>query len=71
MKAMFDAEKDQLLEVNPSAVLLQPSVPIMQQESNWPLLAVSKSTFEGAVATKSKSVHVFSQYVQSLAAVVN
>ena len=32
LKTMFDAEKDQLPEVNPSAVLLQPPVPMMQQE---------------------------------------
>jgi len=58
LESTFDAEKDQLPEVNPNAVLLQPPVPIMQQESNWPLLTVSKSIFEGAVATKSKSFHV-------------
>jgi len=58
LESTFDPEKDKLPEVNPDAVLLQPPVPIMQQESNWPLLTVSKSIFEGAVATKSKSVHV-------------
>ena len=58
LESMFDAEKDQLPEINPSAMLLQPPVPIMQQESNWPLLTVSKSIFDGAVATKSKSVRV-------------
>lgn len=52
LESMFDAENDQLPEINPSAVLLQPPVPIMQQESNWPLLTVTKSIFEGAVAAK-------------------
>ena len=55
LESTFDAEKDQLPEISPNAVLLQPPVPIMQQESNWPLLTVSKSIFEGAVAGKSKS----------------
>jgi len=58
LESMFDPEKDQLPEINPNAVLLQPPVPIMQQESNWPLLTVTKSIFEGTVAAKSKSVHL-------------
>jgi len=56
LESMFDTEKDPLPEINPNAVLLHPPVPIMQQESNWPLLTVSKSIFEGAVA-KSKSLY--------------
>jgi coatomer protein complex subunit alpha (xenin) len=40
--------------VDPQAVVLQPPVPILQQESNWPLLTVSKSIFEGAVAASSE-----------------
>jgi coatomer protein complex subunit alpha (xenin) len=52
LQATFDPEKDQLPDVNPNAVLLQPPVPITQQESNWPLLTVSKSIFDGAVAAK-------------------
>jgi len=55
LESMFDAEKDQLPEINPSAVLLQPPVPITQQESNWPLLTVTKSIFDGAIVAKSKS----------------
>lgn len=43
-----------LPSVDPHAVVLQPPVPIMQQESNWPLLTVSKSIFEGTVAASSK-----------------
>ena len=31
-------------------MLLQPPVPIMQQESNWPLLTRTKGFFEGAVS---------------------
>jgi len=58
LESMFDTEKDQLPEINPSATLLQPPVPILQQESNWPLLTVSKSIFDGAIAAKSKSIHV-------------
>ena len=35
-----------------NASLLLPPVPIGQQESNWPLLSVSKGFFEGAMATR-------------------
>jgi len=55
LESMFDGEKEQLPEINPNAILLQPPVPIMQQESNWPLLTVTKSIFEGAVPAKSES----------------
>uniref|UniRef100_T1J5P8 Coatomer subunit alpha n=1 Tax=Strigamia maritima TaxID=126957 RepID=T1J5P8_STRMM len=48
LKSSFDPEKDQLPEVDPNAILLQPSPPIMQFETNWPLLTVSKGFFEGA-----------------------
>lgn len=40
-------------EVRPDAQLLRPPVPICQAETNWPLLTVSRSFFEGS-ATKSK-----------------
>jgi hypothetical protein len=36
-----------LLEVHPGAQLLTPPPPIMQTETNWPLLTVSKGFFEG------------------------
>ena len=39
--------------VSPSAMLLKPPVPISQQESNWPLLSISKGFFEGAIASRS------------------
>jgi coatomer protein complex subunit alpha (xenin) len=55
LQETFDPEKELLPQVNPQASLLLPPVPIMQQESNWPLLTVSKSIFEGAaMAAKSK-----------------
>ena len=40
--------------VNPSAKLLQPPLPILQNEGNWPLLTVAKTFFEGAMAAKGK-----------------
>ena len=40
----------QLPEVHPNAKLLIPPPPIMQAESNWPLLTVSKGFFEGIVS---------------------
>jgi len=52
LRAGFDPDKDKLPEVNPAAMLLRPPVPIAQQESNWPLLTVSKSIFEGSMAAK-------------------
>ena len=39
-------------DLYPSASLLQPPVPITQQESNWPLLTVSKGFFQGSMAAK-------------------
>merc|ERR1719211_808437 len=40
-------EDVQLPEVAPGAQLLTPPAPIMQTETNWPLLTVSKGFFEG------------------------
>ena len=45
----------QLPEVHPNAKLLQPPPPIMQTESNWPLLTVTKGFFEG-IANKGPGV---------------
>ncbi|XP_053408078.1 coatomer subunit alpha-like isoform X1 [Mercenaria mercenaria] len=45
-------ENERVPDLYPSASLLQPPVPITQQESNWPLLTVSKGFFEGAMAAK-------------------
>ncbi|XP_022185613.1 coatomer subunit alpha [Nilaparvata lugens] len=38
-----------LPEVNNNAKLMKPPVPVMQAETNWPLLTVSKGFFEGAM----------------------
>ena len=46
-------ELDKLPEVHPNAKLMLPAIPIMQAESNWPLLTVSKGFFEGHMAMKS------------------
>ncbi|ESO90102.1 hypothetical protein LOTGIDRAFT_218145 [Lottia gigantea] len=45
-------ENDKVPDLYPNATLQQPPVPIMQQESNWPLLTVSKGFFEGAMAAR-------------------
>lgn len=45
-------ENDRVPDLYPNASLLQPPVPITQQESNWPLLTISKGFFEGAMAAK-------------------
>lgn len=43
------------INVNGKARLLKPPTPIQQTESNWPLLTVSKSFFEGAMLAKGQS----------------
>ena len=45
-------ENDRVPDLYPNASLLQPPVPINQQESNWPLLTMSKGFFEGAMAAR-------------------
>merc|ERR1719167_1633910 len=45
-------EKEKIPQVDPNATLLQPPPPVMQQESNWPLLTVSKSLFDAMAASK-------------------
>lgn len=55
LKAMLDPEK-KLPIPDPNAQLLQPPLPILPNEENWPLLSVSRGFFEGAIAaTKGKS----------------
>nr|CAD7196149.1 unnamed protein product [Timema douglasi] len=56
LRSHFDPEKDNLPNVNPNASLLKPPVPILQAETNWPLLTVSKGFFEGAMSARGKSV---------------
>lgn len=43
----------ELPQLNPNAELLRPPVPISQQESNWPLLSVSKGFFEGNITARA------------------
>lgn len=45
-------DQSPLPEVMPGAQLLQPPPPIMQTETNWPLLTVSKGFFEGIKAVR-------------------
>ncbi|KAL3836986.1 hypothetical protein ACJMK2_022379 [Sinanodonta woodiana] len=47
-------ENEKIPDLYPNAQLLQPPVPIMQQETNWPLLTISKGFFEGAMAARGK-----------------
>lgn len=55
LKSMLDPEK-KLPVPNPNAILIQPPLPILPNEENWPLLTVSRGFFEGAMAaTKGKS----------------
>ena len=51
IKDSFD-ENQVLPPVAKDAMLLQPPVPIQQQESNWPLLTVSKGFMERAITGK-------------------
>lgn len=46
---------NELPQLNPTATLLKPPVPIQQAETNWPLLSVSKGFFEGAMSTRAVS----------------
>lgn len=52
IKDTFDLDPETLPPVNPNAKLLQPPVPVLQNEGNWPLLTVAKTFFEGAMAAK-------------------
>lgn len=50
IKVQFNLDSEKLPAINPNAKLLRPPVPILKNESNWPLLTVSKTLFEGAAA---------------------
>ncbi|UXI18026.1 Exocyst complex component 8 [Sarcoptes scabiei] len=55
LKEMLDAEK-KLPVPDAEAIFMQPPIPILPNEENWPLLTVSRSFFEGAMAaTKGKA----------------
>ena len=47
-------EEEKKPDLYPGARLLQPPPPICMQESNWPLLTVSKGFFEGAMAARGQ-----------------
>ncbi|XP_066920930.1 coatomer subunit alpha-like [Clytia hemisphaerica] len=51
IKAQFNLDPEKLPAINPNAKLLRPPVPILKNESNWPLLTVSKTLFEGAASS--------------------
>ncbi len=61
-------EEDSLPEVEPNAQMLRPPVPIAQQESNWPLLSVSKGFFDTAIVAKSSTAPAASSVVSPLTA---
>ena len=45
--------------MNPNAKLMRPPVPILQNEGNWPLLAVSKTLFETKGGLKGIQIRIF------------
>lgn len=63
---LFDLERERLPVADPNAQLLKPPVPIAQQESNWPLLTVSKGFFEGAMAAKNAGNQLAAQIDQTI-----
>ncbi|XP_069697001.1 coatomer subunit alpha-like isoform X2 [Periplaneta americana] len=44
------------LPTRPNAKFLKPPVPIMEAETNWPLLTVSKGFFEGAAMSRGQTL---------------
>lgn len=52
LRTQFAEDDAPLPVVAPDAILLQPPVPIAQQESNWPLLTRSKGFWESAISAK-------------------
>lgn len=51
-------ENERIPDLYPNASLLQPPVPITQQESNWPLLTMTKGIFERAGGEQTKMAAV-------------
>ena len=52
LRAQFDPETESVPTVDSTATLLQPPLPITQQETNWPLLTRTKGFWESAIASK-------------------
>ncbi|XP_049801148.1 coatomer subunit alpha [Schistocerca nitens] len=52
----FDPEKEQIPDVLPNATFLKPPVPILQAETNWPLLTISRGFFDGTALSRGKTV---------------
>uniref|UniRef100_A0A1B6DMQ1 Coatomer subunit alpha n=1 Tax=Clastoptera arizonana TaxID=38151 RepID=A0A1B6DMQ1_9HEMI len=50
------SELNHIPVVSPNAQLLKPPIPVCQAESNWPLLAMSKGFFDGAILGGGKAV---------------
>lgn len=47
---------EKIPEINRNAQLISPPCPISQQESNWPLLAVSKGYFEDSIVKGAQPI---------------
>ena len=54
LRESVETEKGRIPDTDPDARLLRPPVPIGQQETNWPLLTMSRGFFEGVMAAKRK-----------------
>ncbi|VVD00684.1 unnamed protein product [Leptidea sinapis] len=53
LKAALETAGLPVPEANPNAVFLRPPLPVQSSQTNWPLLAVSKSLFEVASASRA------------------
>ncbi|XP_033100225.1 coatomer subunit alpha-like [Anneissia japonica] len=49
LREEFDPETEKIPEVDPNAELLQPCLPVLQSEENWPLLTVTKGFFDSSM----------------------
>lgn len=56
LKTTLEGANLQLPQPDPSAVLLQPSCPVVKSEDNWPLLSVSKGFFDGPVGSRKTAL---------------
>ncbi|XP_075212404.1 coatomer subunit alpha [Lycorma delicatula] len=56
-----------LPEINNNAKLMKPPLPVMQAETNWPLLTVSKGFFEGAMLAGKGGVVTGTMVVEDVA----